>query len=92
MFDELNDIIKTDSGSQEKFKHFKINFRKTQEDQSRGALRRARIQAIVLGSATVISLLFLIVAQSQHTLAQRATEQVEYLQSKLDECQDLHNE
>lgn len=47
---------------------------KIKELQAKKELRRARVVAIILGSATVISLLFLIYAFAQATIAQRAEE------------------
>ena len=47
---------------------------KIKELQAKKALRTARITSIILGSATVISLMFLIFAFAQRTIAQRNAE------------------
>ena len=92
MFDELNDIINPDDESQEKFKNFKINFRKKAEQTAKGELRRARTTALILGSSAIISIVFLVFAFSERTQADMARQEVEYLQSQLDECRDLQSE
>ena len=92
MFDELNEIMKSDPISQDKFKAFKINFRKTVEKNSKGALKRARVTAFVLGSTIVVLLVILLFAFKMKTQADKLQNQVSSLEVKLKKCKDFQNE
>ena len=56
MIDDLNEIIKSDLKSHEKFKQFKINFWEKREKKRKGERRRARIISVVLSSCALISI------------------------------------
>ena len=86
MFDELNDLIKSDTVSQEKFASFKISLKKTQEKDQKAALKRARITAVILSMASIISLIVLLYANTQSKVAEKAMVKVEYLEKQLEEC------
>ena len=86
MFDELNDLIKSDTLSQEKFASFKIRLKNSQDKDQKAALKRARLTALILGLASTISIIFLLYAHTQSTIAEKAMVKVEYLEKQLEEC------
>ena len=91
MLEELNDLIKPDPESQAKFKAFKESFLSDNKTLAVQALKRARITALTLGSATVISILFLVYAFKVQTEAQyqevNFESQIHQLESKLEDCE-----
>jgi hypothetical protein len=53
-------------------------------------LKRARITAIVLASATIISLVFLVYAFIQKEEANKLRQELELTRTQLQECQSAH--
>ena len=81
MFDKIEDLIKTDQESQEKFMVFKKEFKKI-----------VRSRAIVLAIAFLISIAFLIYAANSKmksdTKSQMLETKVEQLQAELEKCRN----
>ena len=88
MFDELEDIIKSDSESHEKFKQFKINFWKKREKKRKDDKRRTRIISIVLTSSAVVSVMLGFYAIKAQTNAEHYKVEVDRLKIELQECSD----
>lgn len=86
MFDELNEIIKSDTESQEKFDQFKINFWKKREKKTKDEKRQAQITAIVLGVSAIITIVFLVYAFKAETKANYYQTEVDRLNIELQEC------
>ena len=88
MFEELKEIIKTDSESQEKFKSFRVNFSQKQVAKAKTEKRRARTTSFILASSAIVSLTFLFYAFTVQTQANELQEQVDSLELKLQNCSD----
>lgn len=90
MFKELENLIKSDQESLDKFEKLKSKFLSDKRAYDKKLLSKARIQAVVLAVATVISLLFLLYAfQIKSEFDQKMTElttQIEQLELKLEDC------
>lgn len=89
MLEELNELIKTDKVSQAKFESFKVSFYSEKKKLAKNALKRARATALVLGGATVLSLLFLLFTFNIKT---KADAEQALLMSKIYELEQGNNE
>lgn len=88
MFEELNELIKSDELSQAKFESFKSSFAEEKEQLAKSALKRARATALVLAGSTILSLFFLLYAFIAKTNAE--ADQALY-ESKIDQLEQRLN-
>jgi len=75
---------------QAKFESFKASFYSTKEELAKSALKRARATALVLGVATVSSILFLVFAFTVKTNAENEKiefeSQIYQLEQRVEDC------
>ena len=88
MFDDLNEIIKSDSESQEKFKQFKVNFWNKRAKKRKDEKRRTRMMSIILASSAVVSIVFGIYAIKAQTEAGNYEDEIAKLRIELQDCSD----
>ena len=81
MFDKIQDLIKTDQESQEKFNEFKKAIKK-----------RTRATAVLLAVASIIIMGFLLYAintvKISNSEIQNLETKIEHLQTSLEECEN----
>ena len=86
MFDPLNELIKSDHESQEKFDQFKVNFWKKKEKKRNDEKRQGRIISIVLASSAVVSILFGIYAFRAQVETEHFKAEINRLEIELKNC------
>ena len=90
MFDELEKLINSDKESQDRFISIRNDHDENQRRSKSKRQKSARIQAIVLASSSVVSILFLVYAFNIETTSKKAIAeleiQIEKVTNELNDC------